>query len=325
MATLTYLEAIRLALAEEMRRDERVFLMGEDIGAYGGAFKVTAGLLEEFGPERVIDTPIAEAGIIGAAIGAALMGRRPVVEMQFIDFISNGFQLLTNFAAKCHYRWGAAVPMVVRGPCGGGVGAGPFHSQNVESFFMHTPGLKIVAPATPRDARGLLKAAIRDPNPVLYFEHKFLYRHLKEEVDERDEGLVEIGKAAVRRPGNDVTIVTFGAMVQRALAAAEALAGEGLSAEVIDLRSLLPWDREAVIQSVQRTGRLLVLHEAPRTGGVGGELAAEIGECCFEWLDAPVTRLAAEDVPVPFHPDLERAVLPSVEAIAERVRALRRY
>jgi 2-oxoisovalerate dehydrogenase E1 component beta subunit len=215
--------------------------------------------------------------------------------------------------------------MVVRGPCGGGVGAGPFHSQNVESFFMHTPGLKIVAPATPRDARGLLKAAIRDPNPVLYFEHKFLYRHLKEEVDERDEGLVEIGKAAVRRPGNDVTIVTFGAMVQRALAAAEALAGEGLSAEVIDLRSLLPWDREAVIQSVQRTGRLLVLHEAPRTGGVGGELAAEIGECCFEWLDAPVTRLAAEDVPVPFHPDLERAVLPSVEAIAERVRALRRY
>jgi 2-oxoisovalerate dehydrogenase E1 component beta subunit len=325
LATLTYLEAIRLALAEEMRRDERVFLMGEDIGAYGGAFKVTAGLLEEFGPERVIDTPIAEAGIIGAAIGAALMGRRPVVEMQFIDFISNGFQLLTNFAAKCHYRWGAAVPMVVRGPCGGGVGAGPFHSQNVESFFMHTPGLKIVAPATPRDARGLLKAAIRDPNPVLYFEHKFLYRHLKEEVDERDEGLVEIGKAAVRRPGNDVTIVTFGAMVQRALAAAEALAGEGLSAEVIDLRSLLPWDREAVIQSVQRTGRLLVLHEAPRTGGVGGELAAEIGECCFEWLDAPVTRLAAEDVPVPFHPDLERAVLPSVEAIAERVRALRRY
>ena len=325
MATLTYLEAIRLALAEEMRRDERVFLMGEDIGAYGGAFKVTAGLLEEFGPERVIDTPIAEAGIIGAAIGAALMGRLPVVEMQFIDFISNGFQLLTNFAAKCHYRWGAAVPMVVRGPCGGGVGAGPFHSQNVESFFMHTPGLKIVAPATPRDARGLLKAAIRDPNPVLYFEHKFLYRHLKEEVDERDEGLVEIGKAAVRRPGDDATIVTFGAMVQRALAAAEALAGEGLSAEVIDLRSLLPWDRDLVMQSVQRTGRLLVVHEAPRTGGVGGELAAEIGECCFEWLDAPVTRLAAEDVPVPFHPDLERAVLPSVEAIAERVRALRRY
>ena len=325
MATLTYLEAIRLALAEEMRRDERVFLMGEDIGAYGGAFKVTAGLLEEFGPERVIDTPIAEAGIIGAAIGAALMGRRPVVEMQFIDFISNGFQLLTNFAAKCHYRWGAAVPMVVRGPCGGGVGAGPFHSQNVEAFFMHTPGLKIVAPATPRDARGLLKAAIRDPNPVLYFEHKFLYRHLKEDVDERDEGLVEIGKAAVRRKGDDVTIVTFGAMVQRALAAAETLAGEGLSAEVIDLRSLLPWDREAVVQSVQRTGRMLVVHEAPRTGGIGGELAAEIGECCFEWLDAPVTRLAAADVPVPFHPDLERAVLPSVEAIAEHARTLRRY
>jgi 2-oxoisovalerate dehydrogenase E1 component beta subunit len=325
LATLTYLEAIRLALAEEMRRDERVFLMGEDIGAYGGAFKVTAGLLEEFGPERVVDTPIAEAGIIGAAIGAALMGRRPVVEMQFIDFISNGFQLLTNFAAKCHYRWGAAVPMVVRGPCGGGVGAGPFHSQNVEAHYLHTPGLKIVAPGTPHDARGLLKAAIRDPNPVLYFEHKFLYRHLKEEVDERDEGLVEIGRAAVRRAGEDVTIVTFGAMVQRALAAAETLAGEGLAAEVIDLRSLLPWDEEAVSDSVRRTGRILVVHEAPRTGGVGGEIASQIGERCFEWLDAPVARLAAKDVPVPFHPDLERAVLPSVEAIAERARELARY
>jgi 2-oxoisovalerate dehydrogenase E1 component beta subunit len=325
LATLTYLEAIRLALAEEMRRDERVFLLGEDIGAYGGAFKVTAGLLEEFGPERVVDTPIAEAGIIGAAIGAALMGRRPVVEMQFIDFISNGFQLLTNFAAKCHYRWGAAVPMVVRGPCGGGVGAGPFHSQNVEAYYLHTPGLKIVAPATPRDARGLLKAAIRDPNPVLYFEHKFLYRHLKEEVDERDEGLVEIGRAAVRRSGGDLTLVTFGAMVQRALTAAETLAGEGLEVEVIDLRSLLPWDQETVVDSIRRTGRILVLHEAPRTGGVGGEIAAEIGERCFEWLDAPVARLAAKDVPVPFHPDLERAVLPSVEAIAERARALARY
>jgi 2-oxoisovalerate dehydrogenase E1 component beta subunit len=253
------------------------------------------------------------------------MGRRPVVEMQFIDFISNGFQLLTNFAAKCHYRWGAAVPMVVRGPCGGGVGAGPFHSQNVEAYYLHTPGLKIVAPATPRDARGLLKAAIRDPNPVLYFEHKFLYRHLKEEVDERDEGLVEIGRAAVRRSGGDLTLVTFGAMVQRALTAAETLAGEGLEVEVIDLRSLLPWDQETVVDSIRRTGRILVLHEAPRTGGVGGEIAAEIGERCFEWLDAPVARLAAKDVPVPFHPDLERAVLPSVEAIAERARALARY
>jgi 2-oxoisovalerate dehydrogenase E1 component beta subunit len=325
MPTVTYLDAIRMALAEEMRRDPRVFLMGEDIGAYGGAFKVTAGLSEEFGPERVIDTPIAESGIVGAAIGAALMGRRPVVEMQFIDFISNAFQLITNFAAKCHYRWGVAVPMVIRGPCGGGVGAGPFHSQNVEAYFLHTPGLKIVAPATPRDARGLLKAAIRDPNPVLYFEHKFLYRHLKEELAEGEDEVTPIGKAAVRRPGRDLSLVTFGAMVQRALAAAEALAGEGIEVEVIDLRSLKPWDEELVVESVRRTGKALVLHEASRTGGVGGEYAAAIGEACFEWLDAPVERLAALDVPVPYHPVLERAALPEVEKIAERARALARY
>ena len=322
---ITYLEAIRLALAEEMRRDPRVFLLGEDIGAYGGAFKVTAGLLEEFGSERVIDTPIAEAGIIGAAVGAALMGQRPIVEMQFIDFLSNGFQLLTNFAAKCHYRWGAAVPMVVRGPCGGGVAAGPFHSQNVEAYYLHTPGLKIVAPATPSDARGLLKAAIRDPNPVLYFEHKFLYRHLKEEIDAESEGLVPIGSAAVRRSGRDVTVVTYGAMVHRALAAAEELAAEGIDAEVIDLRTLKPWDETLVADSVARTGRALVLHEAPRTGGIGGEIAAAIAERCFAWLDAPVTRLAGVDVPVPLHPDLERVALPGVDAIAAEVRALARY
>jgi len=324
MATVTYLEAIRQALIEEMRRDPRVFLLGEDIGPYGGAFKVTDGLFEEFGPERVIDTPIAEAGIVGAAIGAALMGQRPVVEMQFIDFISNGFQLITNFAAKCHYRWGAAVPMVIRGPCGGGVGAGPFHSQNVEAYFLYTAGLKIVAPATPADASGLLKAAIRDPNPVLYFEHKFLYRHLKEDLAGAPE-VVPIGKAVIRRPGKNLSLVTFGAMVQRALAAAEQLAGEGIEVEVIDLRSLKPWDEELVFDSVRRTGKALVLHEASRTGGVGGEYAAAIGEACFEWLDGPVERLAALDVPVPYHPALERAALPSLELVVERARALARY
>jgi 2-oxoisovalerate dehydrogenase E1 component beta subunit len=321
----TYLEAIRMALAEEMRRDPRVFLMGEDIGAYGGAFRVTAGLLAEFGPERIIDTPITEAGLVGAAIGAALMGQRPVVEMQFMDFLSNGFQLVTNFAAKCHYRWGAAVPMVIRGPAGGGVGAGPFHSQNVEAYYLHTPGLKIVAPATASDARGLLKAAIRDPNPVLYFEHKFLYRHVKEALDVAGDGLIPIGQAAIRRPGRTLTVVTFGAMVQRAMVAAEVLAGEGIEIEVVDLRSLNPWHEELVYGSVRRTGRALVLHEASRTGGVGAEYAAAIGEACFEWLDAPVERVAALDVPIPYHHDLERAVLPSLEVIVDRARALARY
>lgn len=324
MATVTYLEAIRQALIEEMRVDPRVFLLGEDIGPYGGAFKVTEGLYEEFGPDRVIDTPIAEAGIVGAAIGAALMGQRPVVEMQFIDFISNGFQLITNFAAKSHYRWGEAVPIVIRGPCGGGVGAGPFHSQNVEAYFLYTAGLKIVAPATPADARGLLKAAIRDPNPVLYLEHKFLYRHVKEDLSGAPD-VAPIGKGAIRRRGRDLTLVTFGAMVQRALSAAEKLAAEDIEVEVIDLRSLKPWDEELVFESVKRTSRALVLHEASRTGGVGGEYAASIGEACFDWLDAPVERLGALDVPVPYHPVLERAALPSLEQVVERARRLVRY
>jgi len=322
---VTYLEAIRIALAEEMRADPRVFLLGEDIGLYGGAFKLTHDLLAEFGPERVIDTPITEAGIVGAAIGAALMGQRPVAEMQFIDFITNGFQLITNFAAKCHYRWGAAVPLVIRGPVGGGVGAGPFHSQNVEAYFLHTPGLKMVAPATARDAHGLMKAAIRDPNPVLFFEHKFLYRHVKEEIGGPDGDQVAIGRAAIRRPGRALTLVTFGAMVHRALAAAEALAAEGIDIEVIDLRSLKPWDEGLVCDSVRQTGKALVLHEAPQTGGVGAEYAAAIGAACFEWLDAPVERVAGLDVPVPYHPALERAALPSVERIVERSRTLARY
>jgi 2-oxoisovalerate dehydrogenase E1 component beta subunit len=324
VAAVTYLEAIRTALAEEMRRDPSVFLLGEDIGAYGGAFRLTAGLRDEFGADRVIDTPITEAGIIGAAIGAAMMGRRPVVEMQFIDFISNAFQLITNFAATSHYRWKVAVPMVVRGPCGGGVGSGPFHSQNVEAYFMHTPGLKIVAPSTPRDAHGLLKTAIRDENPVLYFEHKFLYRHVREELGSHEE-TVPLGKGVVRRPGETLTLVTFGAMVERALKAAAELAAEGIAVELIDLRSLKPWDEELVYESVKRTGKALVLHEAPRTGGVGAEYAAAIGEVCFEWLDAPVARVAALDVPVPLSPVLERAALPSIERITESARTLARY
>ncbi len=324
MATVTYLEAIRQALIDEMRRDPRVFLLGEDIGPYGGAFKVTEGLYEEFGPDRVIDTPIAEGGIVGAAVGAALMGQIPVVEMQFIDFISNGFQLITNFAAKCHYRWGVPVPIVIRGPSGGGVGAGPFHSQNVESYFLYTAGLKMVAPSSAADASGLLKAAIRDPNPVLYFEHKFLYRHVKEDLAGAPE-VVPIGKAAIRRPGRDLTLITFGAMVQRALAAAERLAGENIDVEVIDLRSLKPWDEEVVYDSVHKTGKALVLHEASRTGGIGAEYASAIGERCFEWLDGPVVRLGSLDVPVPYHPALERAVLPSLEQVIARARDLARY
>jgi 2-oxoisovalerate dehydrogenase E1 component beta subunit len=327
---VTYLEAIRRALADAMRADERVFLIGEDIGVYGGAFRATAGLLESFGPGRVIDTPIAEAGIIGAAIGAALMGRRPVAEMQFIDFVANGFQLLTNFAARFHYRLGQPVPMVVRGPCGGGVGAGPFHSQNVEAYFLHTPGLKIVAPATAADAYSLLRAAIADPNPVLVLEHKLLYRRERgplpapESEAEVQAPPEPLGAARVVRAGRDLTIVTFGAMVGRALEAAVELEAEGVEAEVIDLRTLAPWDRETVLASVRRTGRALVVHEAARTGGVGAEYAATIAESCFDWLDAPVERLGALDVPVPYAAELERAVLPGATGIARQALRLAR-
>ncbi len=320
----TYIEGVRLALQEEMRRDERVFLLGEDIGGYGGAFKATAGLLEEFGADRVVDTPIAEAGILGVAVGAALAGRRPVAEMQFMDFVSNGFQILTNFAAKCHYRLGEAVPMVVRGPAGGGVGAGPFHSQNVEAYFLHTAGLKIVAPSTAADARGLLKAAIRDPNPVVFLEHKKLYRHQRDPLPAGD-GVVPLGSARIARKGEQVTVVTYGAMVHVVLEAAEAVAGEGIDAEVVDLRTLKPWDEALVLGSVRRTGKLLIVHEAALTGGVGAELAARAGSECFEWLDGPILRLAAADVPVPYHPVLEGAALPGVGAVAEQLRALAAY
>ncbi len=324
MPVLTYLEAIRQGLWEEMERDERVFLLGEDIGVYGGAFKVTEGFLERFGEERVIDTPISEAAIVGAAIGAALVGLRPVAEMQFIDFISIAFDQLTNFAAKCRYRWGAAVPIVVRGPCGGGVHGGPFHSQNVEAYFFHTPGLKIVEPATPYDAKGLIKAAIRDDDPVLYFEHKYLYRRIRGEVPEGDY-IVPIGRADVKRPGRDVTILTYGWMLHKSLEAAEILAQEGIEAEVVDLRTLLPLDDETILSSVAKTGRAVIVHEDTRTGGIAGELAMRINERIFEYLEAPVVRVTAPDTPVPYSPPLEEFFLPQVEEIVQAARWVAEY
>ncbi len=324
MPVLTYLEAIRQGLWEEMERDERVFLLGEDIGVYGGAFKVTEGFLERFGEERVIDTPISEAAIVGAAIGAALVGLRPVAEMQFIDFISIAFDQLTNFAAKCRYRWGAAVPIVVRGPCGGGVHGGPFHSQNVEAYFFHTPGLKIVEPATPYDAKGLIKAAIRDDDPVLYFEHKYLYRRIRGEVPEGDY-IVPIGKADVKRPGRDVTILTYGWMLHKSLEAAELVAPEGIEVEVVDLRTLLPLDDETILSSVAKTGRAVIVHEDTRTGGIAGEIAMRINERIFEYLEAPVVRVTAPDTPIPFSPPLEEFFLPQVEEIVQAIRWVANY
>jgi len=324
MPVITYLEAIRQALFDEMARDERVFLMGEDVGAYGGAFKVSEGLLDRFGEQRVIDTPISEQAIVGSAIGASYMGMRPVCEIQFIDFIASCFDMLTNFAATSRYRNGAGVPIVVRGPCGGGVGGGPFHSLNPEAFFLNTPGLKMVEPSTAYDAKGLLKAAIRDDDPVLYFEHKFLYRRIKDEVPDEDY-VVPIGKAAIRRSGGDMTIITFGAMVYTALEAAKAMAEQGVEVEVLDLRSLAPLDRDTILESVARTSRVLLLYEATLTGGIGGELAAIISEHAFEYLDAPVMRIASADAPVPYAPPLETVFLPSVTKVVEAARRLVGY
>ena len=324
MAVITYLEAIRQALFEEMAADDRVFVMGEDVGAYGGAFKVTEGLIDRFGEARVIDTPISEIAIVGSAIGASYMGMRPVCEIQFIDFIACCFDMLTNFAATSRYRNGAGVPIVVRGPSGGGVGGGPFHSLNPEAFFLNTPGLKMVEPSTAYDAKGLLKAAIRDDDPVLYFEHKFLYRRIKDDVPEEDY-VVPLGKAKVRRAGKDLSIVTFGAMVHTALDAAKQLEAAGVDAEVLDLRSLAPLDRESLLASVAKTSRVLVLHEATRTGGIGGELAAIVAEEAFEYLDAPVIRVASEDSPAPYAPPLEAAFLPSVDKVVAAAKRLVDY
>ena len=325
MAEITYLEAIREALFEEMERDSNVFCMGEDIGAYGGAFKVTDGLMAKYGEQRVIDTPISEAGFVGAAAGASHMGMRPVVEMQFIDFISCAYDILTNYIATARYRAFLPCPLVVRGPSGGYVRGGPFHSQNPEAAFLHTPGLKIVYPATASDAKGLLKAAIRDDDPVLFFEHKYLYRRIKEEMPTGDH-VVPIGKARIAREGTDLSIITYAATVWKALEAAAQLAKEdGLSVEVLDLRTLLPMDDEAIVATVKKTNRVLIVHEDTRTGGVAGEIAARINEHAFEWLDAPILRVTAADVPLPFAPPLEDYVLPQVADIVSVARRLAAY
>ncbi len=320
----TYLEAIRQGIWEEMERDPNVFVLGEDIGVYGGAFKVTAGMLEHFGEKRIIDTPLSESAIVGAAIGASLMGLRPIAEMQYADFISCAFDQVVNFAAKCRYRWGAPAPIVVRGPSGGGNRGGPFHSQNPEAWFTHVAGLKVVAPATAYDAKGLIKSAIRDNDPVIFFEHKGLYRRIKEELP-GGEFTVPIGKAKVFRAGEHLTIVTYGAMVYVAQQAAEELAGEDISVEIVDMRTLLPIDEETILASVRKTGKAILLHEDVLTGGIGGEIAARIAERAFEHLDGPLVRIAAPDVPIPYSPPLEDAFLPDVRKVVEKARWLHRY
>ena len=321
MATMTYLQAISSALREELRADERVLLMGEDIGVFGGAFKVTDGLSEEFGADRVMDTPLAESAIIGTAVGAAAVGMRPVCEMQFSDFISCGFDQLVNVAAKMHYRQGLAVPIVVRLPSGGGFSGGPFHSQNPEALFMHSPGIKVVAPSTAEDAKGLLHAAIHDPNPVCFMEHKHLYRRVKGDVP---EGVFETPfEARVARPGEDLAVITYGAMVDVALQATDDL--EDASIEVLDLRSLVPLDSEAILDSVARCSKVVIVDEANMTCAAGAQVAALIAEHAFEHLDGPVVRVATPDVPIPFSPPLEQAVLPSVERVREACRELLAY
>jgi pyruvate/2-oxoglutarate/acetoin dehydrogenase E1 component len=323
---LTYLDAIREALAEEMRRDPKVFVLGEDVGAYGGAFGATQGLYEEFGELRVVDTPISESAIIGVSIGAALRGYRPVAEMQFADFISCGFDQIVNQAATLRYRYGgrASVPIVVRAPSGGGVSGGLYHSQNPEAWFVHRPGLKVVAPSTAYDAKGLLKAAIRDDNPVIYFEHKFLYRRAKGPVPEGDE-IVPIGVAATRREGGDATLLTYGAMVTPSLEAADRMAKDGVEVEVIDLRSLLPLDKTAIFGSLEKTSRVLVVHEDVKTLGLGAELSAMIVEERFDHLDAPVLRVTYPDTHAPFSHVLEAANLPNTDKIVEALRRLAAY
>lgn len=326
MAEVTYLEALRQGLWEEMERDEEVFLLGEDVGRYGGAFKVTEGFQDRFGERRVIDTPISEAAIVGAAAGAAHMGMRPVVEMQFMDFIACAYDMLTNYVATARYRAGLSTPIVVRGPSGGYVRGGPFHSQNPEAGFFHTPGLKLVCPATVRDAKGLIKAAIRDDDPVIYFEHKYLYRRLKDDLGEDEEIITPIGKARIAREGTDLTIITWSAMVWKSLDAAQTIEkDDGASVEVLDLRTLLPMDDDAIMASVRKTNKVLIVHEDSRTGGVAGEITARINEAAFEWLDGPIMRVTAHDTPVPYAPTLEDCVLPQTEDIVRSARWLLAY
>jgi 2-oxoisovalerate dehydrogenase E1 component beta subunit len=323
---LTYLEAIREALAEEMRRDPKVFVLGEDVGAYGGAFGVTQGLHEEFGDARVVDTPISESAIVGISVGAAMRGYRPVAEMQFADFIACAFDQIVNQAATLRYRYGgrASVPIVIRAPSGGGVGGGLYHSQNPEAWFIHRPGLKVVAPATAFDAKGLLKAAIRDDNPVIYFEHKYLYRRAKGPVPAEDE-IVPIGVAATRREGDDITLVTYGAMVTPSLEAAEQLSKDGVEVEVIDLRTLQPFDRSAIFASLEKTNRALIVHEDVKTLGLGAEVSAVIMEERFDRLDAPVLRVTYPDTHAPFSHVLEQAALPNTRTIVDALRRLAEY
>lgn len=325
MAIMTYLEAIADGLRTEMRRDSSVFMLGEDIGVYGGAFKLTKGFIDEFGPGRIVDSPISEAAIVGAAIGAALNGMRPVAEMQFMDFVTCGFNQIVNVAGTTAYRWQMGVPMVVRGPSGGGVGANPFHSRNSEAWFAHASGVKVVCPAFPADAKGLMIASIRDNNPVVFYEHKGLYRKIKEEVPE-GEYIVPLGKARIVREGNDCSIIAYGSAVHFALEAAENLAREkGYNVEVVDIRTLVPFDEETVLQSAIKTGRVVIAHEASLTAGFGGEIAARIADKAFEYLDAPIKRVAAYDAPTPFAPTLEKAVLPSAAKVQTAVEALLRY
>jgi 2-oxoisovalerate dehydrogenase E1 component beta subunit len=322
MAEMTYLQAISDGLRQEMRHDKRVFLIGEDIGVYGGAFKVTAGFQEEFGSWRVLDAPLSETAIVGGATGAAMMGLRPVAEMQFSDFISCAYDHLVTIAAKQHWRAGTAVPITVRLPSGGGFSGGPFHSQNPESIFAHIPGLKCVCPATPEDAKGLIIAAIQDPNPVLFFEHKHLYRRIKGEVPE-ERYATPIGKARLHREGDDITIVTWGAMVYTAEEAAAQM--DDLSVEIVDLRTVMPWDKAAVLESVRKTSKVIVLHEDTHSVGFGAEIAATIAEEAFEDLDAPPKRVTAPDTPVPFAPELEAAFLPQVVDVVAALRELAAY
>ena len=324
MPSLTYLEAIRQGIQEEMDRDPSVFCIGEDIGIYGGAFKVTDGLIDRFGSERIIDTPIAESAIVGAAFGAALTGMRPVAEFQFMDFIGCAFNQIVNMVAKAHYRWGAPAPLVIRGPSGGNVHGGPFHSQNPEMYFVHTPGLKVVCPASAYDAKGLIKASIRDNNPVIFFEHKYLYRRIKEEVP-AEEYIVPLGKARIARAGRDLSLISYAAMVFVALEAAEILAKEGIEVEVVDLRTVSPLDREAIVQTVRKTNKVILLHEDVRTGGIAGEIAAIINEEAFDDLDGPIVRITALDTPVPFSPPQEEYFLPKVSDVVREAKRLRAY
>ncbi len=315
----TYLVAIAEALWEEMERDDRVFMLGEDIGVYGGAFKVTEGFIDRFGPERVMDTPIAEETIVGMSVGAAMEGLRPVAEFQYADFMSSGFDEITTVLSRYHYRAGVPLPVVLRGPSGGGVRASSFHSINPEPWYAYAGGIKIMCPAFPSDAKGLLKSAIRDDNPSLFLEHKWIYRRIKEQVSEDPELLVPIGSADVKREGSDVSIITYGAMVHKALEAADALGQRGISAEIVDLRTVYPLDEETILRSIEKTSRALVLYESYRFLGIGTEVAAVIAEKAFEHLDAPVVRLAPPNVPVPFSPPLEDAFLPQIADIEAAV------